>query len=158
MAVWLHAWSVTLLLICMAMEIVLLVIPLGGSDLLSRGRAVGRLTRVFHPLQLTFMGLAIVTGGHRATDLKPILGVAYLGPFFRLLIWKLVVVFVGILVASYQYFGVGVRLDRMVRAEPPPDAAARATIPGRIRRLQVAAIVTLACFVTAYALGRAMRV
>jgi hypothetical protein len=157
MAAWLHGWSAGLLLVVMAAEVILLAIPWGGTDVLARGRAVGRLTRVLHPLQLTFMGLAIVTGGHRATELKPILGMGYLGEFFRLLLWKLGVVFIGILAATYQYFGLGVRLDRMVRAEPSPDEVARATIPGRIRRLRVASIVTLACFATTFLLGRAMR-
>lgn len=66
--------------------------------------------RIFHPVSLASLGVLVVTGAVALTPLKETLGPEYMSRLFGVLAVKLVLVFVLILVSSYQFFALGPRL------------------------------------------------
>jgi uncharacterized membrane protein len=73
--------------------------------------------RVFHPVSLGTLGVLVITGAVALTPLKESLGPEYMPRLFGVLALKLLLVFVLILVSSYQFFALGPRLIRVL----PPE-------------------------------------
>ncbi len=83
--------------------------------------------RLFHPLSLGSLGLVVLTGALALTPLKESLGPQYASRLFGVLALKLLLVFVLVLVSSYQCFSLGLRFLRALPAEgekPGGDASA----------------------------------
>jgi uncharacterized membrane protein len=73
--------------------------------------------RVFHPVSLGSLGALVITGAVALTPLKESLGPEYMPRLFGVLALKLLLVFVLILVSSYQFFALGPRLFRVLPTE-----------------------------------------
>lgn len=73
--------------------------------------------RIFHPVSLASLGVLVVTGAVALTPLKENLGPEYMPRLFGVLALKLLLVFVLILVSSYQFFALGPRLLRALPAQ-----------------------------------------
>ena len=80
-------------------------------------RIVAAAIRIFHPLSLASLGVLVLTGAGALTPLKETLGPEYVPRLFGVLALKLLLVFVLILVSSYQFFALGPRLLRALPAE-----------------------------------------
>lgn len=78
---------------------------------------LGGVIRIFHPLSLASLGVVILTGAMALTPLKETLGPQFVPRLFWLLLIKLLLVFVLVLVSSYQYFALGQRFVRNLPAE-----------------------------------------
>ena len=72
-----------------------------------------RVIRIFHPVSLLCLGVLVMTGASSLTDFKVRWGLRYFADLYSVLGPKLLLVFVLILVSTYQFFGVGLRLARM---------------------------------------------
>lgn len=108
-------------------------------------RIVAAAIRIFHPVSLASLGVLVLTGAVALTPLKETLGPEYVPRLFGVLALKLLLVFVLILVSSYQFFALGPRLFRALPAEgekPGGDASAKGM--QLIRRLQWWNLVALA--------------
>lgn len=70
--------------------------------------------RVFHPVSLASLGLAVLTGAIALTPIKETLGPEYASRLFAILALKLLLVFVLILVSCFAFFALGPRLLRAV--------------------------------------------
>ena len=78
---------------------------------------LGGVIRIFHPVSLGSLGVVILTGAVALTPLKANLGPEFVPRLFWLLSIKLLLVFVLVLVSSYQYFALGLRFVRNLPAE-----------------------------------------
>lgn len=72
--------------------------------------------RIFHPVSLASLGVLVLTGAVALTPLKETLGPEYVPRLFGVLALKLLLVFILVLVGSYQYFALG---PRLLKALPP---------------------------------------
>lgn len=73
--------------------------------------------RIFHPVSLASLGLLVLTGAVALTPLKESLGPEYVPRLFGVLALKLLLVFILIMVSSYQFFALGPRFLRALPAE-----------------------------------------
>jgi uncharacterized membrane protein len=80
-------------------------------------RIVAGAIRIFHPVSLASLGVLVLTGAGALTPLKETLGPEYVPRLFGVLALKLLLVFVLILVSSYQFFALGPRLLRALPAD-----------------------------------------
>jgi uncharacterized membrane protein len=78
--------------------------------------------RIFHPVGLASLGLLVLTGAVALTPHKEGLGPEYVPRLLGVLAVKLLLVFVLILVSSYQYLALG---PRLFGALPPEEEKAR---------------------------------
>ncbi|MFQ5990576.1 MAG: hypothetical protein ACE5K9_11740, partial [Candidatus Methylomirabilales bacterium] len=78
---------------------------------------LGGVIRIFHPVSLGSLGVVILTGAMALTPLKETLGPQFVPRLFWLLSIKLLLVFVLVLVSSYQFFGLGLRFLKNLPAE-----------------------------------------
>jgi len=73
--------------------------------------------RIFHPVSLASLGLLVLTGAVALTPLKESLGPEYVPRLFGVLALKLLLVFILIMVSSYQFFALGPRFLRALPTE-----------------------------------------
>lgn len=78
---------------------------------------LGGVIRIFHPVSLGSLGVVILTGAMALTPLKETLGPQFVPRLFWLLSIKLLLVFVLVLVSSYQFFSLGLRFLKNLPAE-----------------------------------------
>lgn len=130
---WLHVLSFALYL-GSTVTILLAFLPILGTlkDRAEKRRLFARMMRVYNPLSLGALGVAIMTGAFNLTDYKASLGKSFFSEVGGLLAWKLVFVFLLILVATGLSFGIAHRTVREELLEEPIDAAA---LESRLRRL-----------------------
>ena len=84
--------------------------------------------RIFHPLSLASLGLAVLTGAITLTPFKETLGPEYVPRLFGILALKLLLVFVLVLVSCFAFFALG---PRLLRALPGPDEKLDADSAGK---------------------------
>ena len=84
--------------------------------------------RIFHPLSLASLGLAVLTGAITLTPIKETLGPEYVPRLFGILALKLLLVFVLVLVSCFAFFALG---PRLLRALPRPDEKLDADSAGK---------------------------
>ncbi len=77
-----------------------------------RVRVVAAVIRWYHPTSLAALGVLVMTGAFALTSAKAALGPAYFPRLFTLLGPKLLLAFVLVMLSSYQFFGLGLRLVR----------------------------------------------
>jgi hypothetical protein len=111
------------------------------DDPLRRARLAAALLRVYDPLSIAALGVAIMTGAFSLTAYKAALRGAFFAQLGAPLAWKLFLTFVLVNVAAYVAFGIGHRIVRAVDGGEPPDAAQLAAF---MRRLQTSSLLALA--------------
>ncbi len=77
-----------------------------------RVRVVAAVIRWYHPTSLAALGVLVMTGAFALTSAKAALGPEYFPRLFMLLGPKLLLAFVLVMLSSYQFFGLGLRLVR----------------------------------------------
>lgn len=116
--------------------VVIPVLKRRGMDAAGRQLLVG-VIRIFHPLSLAALGVLVLTGALALTSLKEMLGPQYMSRLFGVLAVKLSLVFLLLMVSSYQFFVIGLKLLRSV---PSGGEEAGGVSPAEwhrlIRRLQ----------------------
>jgi uncharacterized membrane protein len=77
-----------------------------------RIRSVAAVIRWFHPTSLGALGVSVMTGAFALTSAKAALGPEYFPALFTVLGPKLLLTFCLLMLSSYQFFGLGLRLAR----------------------------------------------
>jgi uncharacterized membrane protein len=121
-----------------------------GSD--AEGlQVLGAVIRIFHPVSLASLGLAVLTGAIALTPVKETLGPEYVPRLFEILALKLLLVFALVLVSCFAFFALG---PRLLRALPGPDekldaerAAKSLRLVQRLQRCHLAAATLAAVIV-----------
>lgn len=111
------------------------------EDPVRRARLAASVLRVYDPLSLAALGVAIMTGAFGLTAYKAALRGAFFERMGGPLASKLFFTFILIMVATYMALGVGHRIVRATDAGEPPDAA---QLDSFIRRLRVSSFLALA--------------
>jgi uncharacterized membrane protein len=111
------------------------------DDAARRARLAAAVLRVYDPLSLAALGVAIMTGAFSLTAYKAMLRAAFFERMGGPLAWKLFFTFILINVATYIAFGIGHRVVRAVDFGEPPDAAQLASF---LRRLRASCLLALA--------------
>lgn len=91
--------------------VVIPVLKWRGMDAAGRQLLVG-VIRIFHPCSLAALGVLVLTGAVALTSLKEGLGPEYMSRLFGVLAVKLFLVFLLLMVSSYQFFAIGLKLLR----------------------------------------------
>ena len=112
-----------------------------AADHAGRTRRAAAVLRIYDPLSLAALGIAIMTGAFSLTEYKAALGAAFFERMGPPLAWKLFFTFLLINVATYMAFGIGHRIVRSVDWGEPPDAARLSSV---LRRLVVSGLIALA--------------
>jgi uncharacterized membrane protein len=68
--------------------------------------------KTYNPLSIGALGVVVMTGAFNLTSYKDALRADYWDRIGQVLVWKLAVVFVLIMVATYVSFGIGMRIVR----------------------------------------------
>jgi len=110
------------------------------EDPLRRARLAAGLLRVYDPLSIAALGVAIMTGAFSLTAYKAILRAGFFERMGEPLAWKLLLTFLLVNLAAYVAFGIGHRVVRAVDGGEPPDAAKLAAF---LQRLRVSLILAL---------------
>lgn len=101
-------------------------------DPAEKRRLFSRVMRVYNPLSLAAIGVALMTGAFNLTDYKAALGSSFYGEIGTVLLWKLLFVFLLILLATGLSFGIAHRTVREELLEEPVDGK---ELEARLRRL-----------------------
>jgi len=100
--------------------------------------------KIYSPLTIAALGVQIMTGAFNLTHYKELLLGQYYSRFGYILAWKLGLVFILVMIATYVAFGIGLRI---VRHEQWNEQLGAEKLEGMQRRLT--APVWLALFLTA---------
>jgi uncharacterized membrane protein len=119
------------------------------EDPLRRARLAAAILRVYDPLSLAALGVAIMTGAFSLTAYKAALRGAFFERVGGPLAWKLFFTFILVNLAAYIAFGIGHRVVSAVGRGEPPDAAQLASFLGRLRTSCVLALALVAAIVWA---------
>lgn len=112
-----------------------------GEGDAGRRATLARILRVAHPVSLAALGVLVLTGAGQVTALKGASGAEFAARWFGLLGPKLLIVFILVLAAAYEYFGLGLRLTRAAAREAVGDAGLDPRVHARlVARLQAAAL------------------
>ena len=101
-----------------------------------RAQLAAAMLRVYDPLSIAALGVAIMTGAFSLTAYKAALRGAFFERLGGPLAWKLFFTFILINLGAYIAFGIGHRIVRAVDAGEPPDAA---QLDAFLRRLRTSA-------------------
>lgn len=102
---------------------------------------LARILRIAHPISLAALGILVLTGAGQVTILKGASGGEFAVRWFGLLGLKLLIVFLLVLAAAYEYFGLGLRLVRAAAREAEGEAGLDPGVYARlVARLQAAAL------------------
>jgi hypothetical protein len=125
------------------LHLLLIVAPCASAmhDPLEQRRFLAREFRVQNPLSIAALGVLLMTGAFRLTDVKARLGPTFFVQVGRPLMLKLMCAFLVINVATYIAFGLAHRLVRAHQGDLPVDGRQQALM---LRRLSTAACLALA--------------
>jgi uncharacterized membrane protein len=122
-----------------------------------RVRSVAAVIRWYHPTSLVALGVLVMTGAFTLTSAKAALGAEYFARLFTVLGPKLLLAFLLVMLSSYQFFGLGLRLVRSLPedggAVPPEVQAWQLQV---VRRIQVCALLGVALAAALAGLGMAL--
>jgi len=151
---WLHVIGFSIYL-GSTVTILLAILPMVTTleDPAGRRQLFAKAMRVYNPLSLAALGVSLMTGAFNLTDYKARLGPRFFEAIGSVLAWKLLVVFVLILVATGASFGIG---HRTVREELAGEAVDAAELDRRLRRLPGMLWTAVACTALAIWLGLGM--
>jgi hypothetical protein len=119
----------------------------GEEDDLRRARLAAAMLRIYDPLSIAALGVAIMTGAFSLTAYKAALRGAFFERLGGPLAWKLFFTFILVNLAAYVAFGIGHRVVSAVGRGEPPDAAQLASFLRRLRTSSVLALVLVAVIV-----------
>jgi uncharacterized membrane protein len=106
-----------------------------------RRASLARILRIAHPVSLAALGILVLTGAGQVTVLKGASGGDFAARWFGLLGLKLLVVFILVLAAAYEFFGLGLRLTRAAAREAEGEAGLDPRVHARlVARLHAAAL------------------
>jgi uncharacterized membrane protein len=108
---------------CVYLLLVLLPSAALAKDAGIQRRRLAAALRVLNPAAIGALGLVLVSGAFRLTDIKAGLGPAFFAAIGRPLAVKLTLAFLVINLATYVAFGCGLRLVRAQQGNLPLDAA-----------------------------------
>ncbi len=126
---------------CLYVLAVALPVALRKPDAETQRRSLARSFRVLNPVAIGALGVALITGAARLTDLKAALGPRFFTTLAAPLTLKLALAFLLINVATYIAFGLAHRVVRAELGHLPVDALWQT---GTIRRIRMATGVALA--------------
>ena len=129
---WLHVVSSGVYLGSTVIVLFLLPFVREADEPTDRRRRFARLARAYNPIAIGSLGIAIMTGAFNLTDYKARLGPRFFAELGGVLGWKLLVVFLLIMVATSLAFGIAHRTVREEQWDEPVDAAA---LDSRLRRV-----------------------
>ena len=126
-----------------------IAIPVLGkeADPQRRAHLAAAILRVYDPLSIASLGVAIMTGAFSLTAYKAALRAAFFDRLGGPLAWKLFFTFILVNLAAYIAFGIGHRVVRAVDAGEPPDAAQLAAFLRRLRTSLMLALALVAVIV-----------
>ena len=134
-----------------------LIPGLAATTPAERIRIVAAVIRWYHPTSLAALGVLVMTGAFTLTSAKAALGAQYFPELFTILGPKLLLAFVLVMLSSYQFFGLGLRL---VRSLPEDGAAVPAEVQAWqlrvVSRIQGCALVGAALAAVLSGLGMAL--
>jgi len=107
---------------CLYLLLVLLPSAAFAKDARVQRRRLAAGFRILNPAAIGALGVLLVTGASRLTDIKATLGPAFFAQVGRPLAVKLTLAFFVINVATYVAFGCGLRLVRAEQGDLPIDA------------------------------------
>lgn len=122
--------------------------PEGRAQLLARG------LKLYNPLQTGALGVLLLSGAFRITQLKAVYRDAFAQQLGATLGWKLALAFVLILFSTYQTMGVGLRF---VRRQEGGDAFSSQELETITKRLKVSTYLLLALSAVALWVGLRLR-
>jgi uncharacterized membrane protein len=130
---WLHVVGFAVYL-GSTLTILLAFLPLvrAIADPSEKRRIFARGMRVYNPLSLGAIGVSLMTGAFNLTDYKASLGKSFFSEVGSVLVWKLIFVFLLIMVATALSFGIA---HRTVREELLEETVNDAALESRLRRL-----------------------
>jgi uncharacterized membrane protein len=112
-----------------------------GEGDAGRRATLARILRVAHPVSLASLGILVLTGAGGVTALKEAYGAQFAARWFGPLGLKLLLVFILLLVASYEFFGLGLRLTRAAAREAAGEEGLAPEVHARlVARLQSVAL------------------
>jgi len=115
-----------------------------------RIRTVAAVIRWYHPTSLAALGVLVMTGAFSLTSAKAALGPQYFPALFTLLGPKLLLAFALVMLSSYQFFGLGLRLVRSL----PEDGG---TVPPEVEAWQLKVVTRIqVCALTGAGLAAAL--
>jgi hypothetical protein len=126
---------------CLYALAVTLPVAARSRDATAQRRLLARDFRVLNPVAIGALGVALITGAARLTDLKAAFGPSFFPRLGAPLLLKLTLAFVLINIATYVAFGLGHRVVRAELGQLPVDAPWQAAV---IRRLRAATVLALA--------------
>lgn len=122
-----------------------------------RVRTVAAVIRWYHPTSLAALGVLVMTGAFALTSAKAALGPQYFPAVFTLLGPKLLLAFVLVMLSSYQFFGLGLRL---VRSLPEDGGSVSAEVQAWqlkvVTRIQACALIGAGLATALSGLGMAL--
>ena len=110
----------------------------------------------FHPWLLACYGALILTGAWIITRYKIDAGVNFFNEYGKLLAIKLALVFLLVLVSSYQFFGIGTQIVYLVEGENADPVAHAGEIKAYLQRLRLTSWISLGLFLVIIYLGLAI--
>jgi hypothetical protein len=125
-----------------------------ASDAFDRRNRFAELFRVYNPLSIAALGVAVVTGAMMITGYKESLGAGYFVQVGRPLVGKLTAAFVLIITATWVSFGI---CHRVVNADLGALPVTDAELDRVLMRLRVALWLSLALAVLTLWLALAVR-
>ena len=112
---------------------------------------IGNLIRRFHPFVLGCYGVLILTGAWMLTRYKIDAGINYFDEYGTLLFAKLGLVFVAIMIACYQFFGLGTMIVAMIQGEID-----KKDLPKKLKLLRLTSLINFCILLTVVFLGLAL--
>lgn len=134
LVLWLHVVGFSVY-VGSTLTVLLLFLPLVAQTEghAAKRRLFARGMRVYNPLNLGALGVALLTGAFNLTDYKAALGKNFFPAVGGVLGWKLLCVFLLVMTATALSFGIAHRTVREELLEEPVDAAA---LDARLERLR----------------------
>lgn len=141
LTVWLHLLAFAVYAGATAFVLVVAASAGRTADPEARGRLMAATLRIYDPLSLAALGVAIMTGAFQLTAYKDALRGAFFERLGAALGWKLLLTFILINLAAYIAFGLGHRLVRTIDAGEALEAA---RLDAMTRRLAISTALALA--------------
>lgn len=150
---WIHVVSSAVFLGATVLFALLLPVIQESDDPADKRRRLAALARIYDPLAIGILGVALMTGAFNLTDYKARLGPRFFAELGGVLGLKLLLAFLLILIATSITFGIG---HRSVREEQWGEPVEEAALNSRLRRLPYLLWTVVGLTAAVFALGLRM--
>ena len=148
MTLWLHLLAFAVYTgATLALVVICLPALAAEPDPIRRARWLAAMMRVYDPLSLGALGVALMTGAFNLTGYKAALRGRFFAAMGGQLAWKLLLTFFLVNLGAYIAFGLGNRLVRAVEVGDGVDEARLAALQRRIRTSAMVALALVAAIV-----------